>query len=59
MALTKFTHVQDKLQAELDAVVGRERLPDYSDNDKLPYLICVVLETIRCVQLFEPTRLYD
>lgn len=59
MALTKFTHVQDKLQAELDAVVGRERLPDYSDNDKLPYLISVVLETIRCVQLIEPTRLYD
>lgn len=44
--------VQKKLHEELDAVVGRDRLPDFSDFDGLPYLHCVVEETLRFVAAF-------
>ncbi|GJE94425.1 cytochrome P450 [Phanerochaete sordida] len=39
--------VQRKAQEEIDRVVGPGRLPDFSDRDSLPYLDCVLYETIR------------
>jgi len=39
--------VQDKLQAELDAVVGRSRVPDFSDRELLPYVNAVCKEVLR------------
>ncbi|EXJ84725.1 hypothetical protein A1O3_05396 [Capronia epimyces CBS 606.96] len=39
--------VQKKAQAELDAVVGRDRLPSFDDRDKLPYLEKIIQETTR------------
>jgi len=39
--------VQTKIQAELDAVVGRSRLPDFSDQENLPYINAVYKELIR------------
>ncbi|KAI0768442.1 cytochrome P450 [Irpex lacteus] len=39
--------VQRKAQEELDRVVGRGRLPDFSDRESLPYLQCVMYETLR------------
>ncbi|KAI0757953.1 cytochrome P450 [Fomes fomentarius] len=39
--------VQARVQAELDIVVGKDRLPTFSDRDKLPYLHCVITEAIR------------
>lgn len=39
--------VQAKAQAEIDAVIGPNRLPDFEDKLKLPYLNAVVKETLR------------
>ena len=39
--------VQERAQKELDSVVGRDRLPDLSDRESLPYLQCVVNEVMR------------
>ena len=39
--------VMEKAQAELDRVVGKGRLPDFSDWDDLPYINAIVKEVIR------------
>ena len=39
--------VQSKFQAELDDVIGRTRLPDFSDRENLPYVNAVYKELIR------------
>ena len=39
--------VQKKAQAELDAVVGPHRLPEFSDQSSLPYLGAVIKELLR------------
>lgn len=38
-----------KAQAELDRVVGHDRLPDLHDRASLPYLDCVIKEVYRRV----------
>lgn len=47
LAMAMFPEVQKKAQAELDAVIGCERLPDFNDCDSLPYINAVVKETLR------------
>ncbi|TDL15532.1 cytochrome P450 [Rickenella mellea] len=47
LAMVLFPHVQTKLRAEVDAAVGRDRFPNYSDVRKLPYLNAVIKETLR------------
>jgi cytochrome P450 len=39
--------VQEIAQAELDAVVGRERMPTLEDYDRLPFIRAVVKEVFR------------
>ena len=39
--------VQEKVQAEIDAVVGKGRLPTIDDRPLLPYLDAVFLEMYR------------
>lgn len=39
--------VQDKVRKELEAVVGTDRLPEFSDLEALPYLQAVYMETQR------------
>ena len=39
--------VQRRIQAELNAVVPRERLPSMEDKAKLPYLEATILEIMR------------
>ncbi|KAI0092993.1 cytochrome P450 [Irpex rosettiformis] len=39
--------VQKKAQEEIDRVIGRDRLPDFNDRDSLPYINCVLHETLR------------
>jgi cytochrome P450 len=34
-------------QAELDSVVGHDRLPDFDDYDRLPFVRAVIAETLR------------
>ena len=47
LAMSLHTDVQKKAQAELDAVVGRDRLPDLGDREKLPYMNAIFKEILR------------
>lgn len=40
-------HIQRKAQAELDSVVGQDRLPTFSDKEHLPYVNAIILEVLR------------
>ena len=42
-----YPEVQKKAQAEIDAVVGPNRLPDFQDRPSLPYINAVVKESSR------------
>ena len=45
--MIKYPKVQKRAQEEIDRVVGRNRLPDYSDKDSLPYILAMVKEAMR------------
>ena len=47
LAMTMYPEVQRKIQAELDSVVGTDRLPTFADRDELPYLATTMKEIIR------------
>ena len=47
LAMAMYPDVQKKAQAELDTVIGRDRLPDLDDLDSLPYIDALVKETLR------------
>ncbi|KAK7037695.1 hypothetical protein VNI00_010921 [Paramarasmius palmivorus] len=40
--------VLEKVQAEMDAVVGPERLPLFEDQERLPYFMACLKEVLRC-----------
>lgn len=40
-------HICDKVQSELDAVIGRKRLPNSKDRNHLPYVEAVLSEILR------------
>jgi cytochrome P450 len=42
-----YPEVQRKAQAEIDAVVGRDRLPDFRDRPLLPYVSAILEEALR------------
>ena len=42
-----YPDVAKKAQAELDAVVGQDRLPNFADRERLPYINALLLEVIR------------
>ena len=42
-----YPDVQKKAQAEIDAVVGLNRLPDFHDRPSLPYINAVIKESSR------------
>jgi len=47
LAMVLNPDVQKKAQAELDAVLGNDRLPTLADRANLPYINAVVLEVLR------------
>ncbi|KAI0275201.1 cytochrome P450 [Gloeopeniophorella convolvens] len=47
LAMVLYPEVQRKAQAELDAVVGCDRLPDFSDREQLPYISAILEEALR------------
>jgi hypothetical protein len=47
LAMVLFPDVQKRVQAELDAVVGRKRLPTFEDRTSLPYLEATIKESLR------------
>ena len=42
-----YPDVARKAQAEIDTIVGLDRLPSFTDREKLPYINALVLEVIR------------
>jgi cytochrome P450 len=47
LAMIIYPEVQHRAQAELDSVVGRDRLPEFSDLQRLPYIKAVMSECLR------------
>lgn len=47
LAMVLHPEVQARAQAEIDAVVGRDRAPTFADRDNLPYIRACVRETLR------------
>ncbi|KAH9042035.1 cytochrome P450 [Lactarius pseudohatsudake] len=47
LAMLAYPETQARAQAELDAVVGRERLPTFADYPHLPYIRAMVKEALR------------
>ena len=47
LALTLFPQVQRRAQAELDTVVGRDRLPTFDDKPRLSYIEALCKELMR------------
>ena len=60
LAMALYPEVQKKAQAEIDAVVGLNRLPEFEDRASLPYINAVVKELLRwhLVGPFGTTFLY-
>ncbi|KAI0056028.1 p450-domain-containing protein [Artomyces pyxidatus] len=47
LAIILHPETQKRAQAELDTVVGRDRVPAFSDSPRLPYIRAMVKETLR------------
>ncbi|KAF9456739.1 cytochrome P450 [Collybia nuda] len=47
LTMMLYPECQAKAQAEIDTVVGSGRLPDFDDRESLPYIECVLQETLR------------
>jgi cytochrome P450 len=47
LAMVRNPDVYRKAQAEIDLVVGRDRLPELSDRDSLPYIEAITVEIFR------------
>ncbi len=45
--MTLYPGVQRRAQTEIDQVFGNLRLPDFSDQDALPYVQAVLKEVLR------------
>lgn len=47
LAMALFPEVQKCAQAEIDSVIGQDRLPTYKDREHLPYIEVLVQEVYR------------
>ncbi|VDC04579.1 unnamed protein product [Peniophora sp. CBMAI 1063] len=47
LAMIAFPGAQRRAQSELDAVVGRGRLPSFADREHLPYTVALLREVLR------------
>ena len=47
LALVLHPEVVRRAQAQLDAVVGRNRLPSFNDRRQLPYIDAIIKEVVR------------
>ncbi|KAI0357864.1 CyP450 monooxygenase [Trametes cingulata] len=47
LAMASYPDVQKRAQAELDAVVGPDRLPTFEDQPNLPYIAAIIKECTR------------
>ena len=49
LAMVQHPDVYQKVQEEMDEVVGNDRLPTLDDRNHLPYLECILKEVLRLV----------
>ncbi|KIK58663.1 hypothetical protein GYMLUDRAFT_170790 [Collybiopsis luxurians FD-317 M1] len=54
LAILCFPHVQREAQAELDRVVGRERLPEHADRELLPYVTAIIGKFAHSYVIYQP-----
>ncbi|KAG2368699.1 cytochrome P450 [Suillus spraguei] len=47
LAMVSYPDVQRRAQAEIDSVIGRDRLPIFEDRASLPYVESILRETLR------------
>lgn len=47
LMLVLFPDVQERAHAEIDRVIGPDRLPEFSDEGNLPYIAAIVKEILR------------
>lgn len=47
IAMIHYPEVMRRAQAQIDEVVGRDRLPSFSDREQLPYIEAMVKEVLR------------
>ncbi|KAG6860651.1 hypothetical protein C0995_009016 [Termitomyces sp. Mi166 len=47
LAMVLHPECQAKAQKEIEAVIGPDRLPDFADRENLPYVECILQETVR------------
>lgn len=47
LAMVLYPEVLARAQEEIDAVVGRDRMPSFEDQASLPYIDAVVREVLR------------
>ncbi|KAG1855552.1 cytochrome P450 [Suillus subluteus] len=47
LAMVLYPDVQRRAQAEIDSVIGRDRLPTFEDRASLPYVESILRETLR------------
>lgn len=47
LAMTLYPEVAKKAQAEIDTIVGNDRLPTFGDREQLPYVDALVKEVLR------------
>jgi hypothetical protein len=59
LALVLFPQVQKQAQAELDVVVGRDRLPTFDDRPHLPYIEAICKELIRWLMVAPIGTVWD
>jgi cytochrome P450 len=51
LAMTIYTDVQQRAQAEIDRVLGGGRLPTFEDQGQLPYTVACLKELLRWQQV--------
>ena len=45
--MVKYPRVWQRAQADIDALVGTQRLPEFDDRSSLPYVDAILRETLR------------
>jgi cytochrome P450 len=57
LMMTLHPDVQRRAQAEIDRVIGKERLPTIDDKNALPFTMGLIKEVMRCAPV-APTGLH-
>lgn len=52
LAMVLFPEHQARAQKEIDAAIGPGRLPELHDHASLPYIECILQETLRFVDYY-------